>query len=98
MAAEIWGEDRQAARKKLNANPPSGWYPGPPWYGQRPAVWRPLAPILKASTFDEQREALAREVSVGRDWVEAAVRAEALAEAPEPQRQAPTRTTQGKSL
>jgi hypothetical protein len=84
MAAKVFGEDQQAVYKKLNANPPSGWYPGPPWYGERPQVWRPLAPILNASTFDEQREALAREVSAGRDWIEAAVKTEALSEAPKP--------------
>jgi hypothetical protein len=47
MAAKVGGEGQQAAYKKLNADPPSGWYTGPPWYGERPNVWR--TPILEAS-------------------------------------------------
>ncbi len=85
MAAKVEGEGQQSAYQKLNADTPSGWYPCPPWYGERPQVWRPLAPILEALTFDEQREALARAVSVGRAWVDAAVGTEVLPEALEPQ-------------
>jgi hypothetical protein len=47
MAAKVGGEGQQAAYKKLNADPLSGWYTGPPWYGERPNVWR--TPILEAS-------------------------------------------------
>lgn len=58
MAAEIGGEDAQAVHAKLEAAPPVGWYKSPPWYGKRPQVWRPLAPILEATSVDEQRHAL----------------------------------------
>jgi hypothetical protein len=71
MAAKI-GTYEEPAHKKLEAAPPSGWHKGPRWYGTRPQVWRPLAPILEATTVDEQRDALARAVSVGREWVERA--------------------------
>jgi hypothetical protein len=76
MAAEIGGEDAQAMHARLEAAPPSGWYVGPRWYGKRPQVWRPLAPILDTTTVDEQRDALASTFSVGREWVERASRAE----------------------
>jgi hypothetical protein len=76
IAAEIGGEDEQATYTMLEASPPSGWYIGPRWYGTRPQAWRPLAPILDATSVDEQRKALARTVSVGREWVERASTAE----------------------
>ena len=79
MAAEIGGENEQAAHAKLEAAPPVGWYIGPRWYSKRPQAWRPLAPILEATSVDEQRDALAREVSVGRGWLERAVTAESAA-------------------
>jgi hypothetical protein len=86
MAAKVFGEGQQEAHKKLNADPPSGWYPEPTWWRERPYVWCPLPPILdEASTFDEQREALAAAVAVGRGWVESAITTEALPGVPEPQ-------------
>jgi hypothetical protein len=44
MAAKVGGEGQQAAYKKLNADPPSGWYTGPPWYGERPKRVAPADP------------------------------------------------------
>jgi hypothetical protein len=77
MAAQIERKDKQAAYARLEETSPSGWYnTGKRWYGERPSVWRPLAPILDATSVDEQREALARAVSVGCGWLERAITAE----------------------
>ena len=56
-----------------------------PLYAERPQVWRALTPILQASTYDEQRAALATAVSFGRGWVEAAITTGAVPGVPEPQ-------------
>ncbi len=70
MAAKIDGRENQAdVYKTLESHPPDGWQTGRRWYGERPNVWRPLAPVLTGATFDEQREAFARAVSVGRTWI-----------------------------
>ena len=69
MAAKVEGDNAAEVHRALEQDPPTNWYVGKRWYGERPNVWRPLAPLLQASTFEEQREALAAAVSVGRDWL-----------------------------
>ena len=72
MAAKIEDGGQEDHHAKLEERPPAEWFTGRRWY-ERPSVWRPLTPVLRAPTFDEQREALARAVSVGRDWVKKAI-------------------------
>jgi hypothetical protein len=73
MAANYESEAKQATYAKLDDDTPDGWYKDVRWYGERPGVWRPLTPLLTATSFDEQRAALAGAVSVGRDWIEHAI-------------------------
>jgi hypothetical protein len=73
MAAKYETEAKQVTYAKLDGDTPDGWYKDVRWYGERPGVWRPLIPLLAATSFDEQRAVLARTVSVGRDWIERAI-------------------------
>lgn len=77
--AENW--PRVAAA--LEANPPADWTTGKRWYGERPSVWRPLAPLLTGESFEKQREQLASAVAGARPWIDAAL-ASGLSNAAEP--------------
>lgn len=71
MAAKVENnDDWPEIAKRLEANPPEGWYLGKRWYGERPNIWRPLAPLLATPTFDGQREALAGAVADARIWLQ----------------------------
>jgi hypothetical protein len=51
-----------------------GWAPAERgWGGERPNVSRPLIPLLSAPTFEEQREAIASAVAIGRSWIDTAL-------------------------
>jgi hypothetical protein len=56
MAAKADLENWPDVMKKLDDNPPIGWYLGKRWYGERPNSWRALAPMLTGQTFEAQRE------------------------------------------
>lgn len=73
MAAKYESEAKQATYAKLDNDTPEGWFKDVRWYGERPSVWRPLTPLLAATSFEEQRAVLARTVSVGRAWIERAI-------------------------
>lgn len=68
-------EDWPHLKVALEANPPAGWSTGKRWH-ERPNFWRPLAPLLTAESFEEQREQLASAVAAARPWIDAAFASE----------------------
>ena len=74
MAAKVeHADDWPQLMKQLESSPPPGWYVGKRWYGERPNIWRPLALLLVAPTFDGQRDAIAAAVADGRVWLQQAI-------------------------
>jgi hypothetical protein len=65
-------ENGAEVTRRLEQNPPDGWMVGQRWYGERPNISRPLAPLLVGRPFEEQRQALALAVSAATSWLAAA--------------------------
>jgi hypothetical protein len=66
-------DDWPSLATAMEAHPPEEWTTGNRWWNERPSIWRPLLPLISATSFEEQREQLAAAVKVARPWFDAAL-------------------------